>query len=32
MPAERQVIRSGEWLVAQSKIRQIDHMRESRGG
>ena len=32
MPAERQVIRSGEWLVAQSKIRQIDHMREARGG
>ena len=31
LPAERQVIRSGEWLVTQSKLRQIDRIREARG-
>jgi hypothetical protein len=32
LPAERQLTRSGEWLVAQSRIRHIDQVRELREG
>jgi hypothetical protein len=32
IPAERQLIRSSEWLVAQSKITHIDRIREVRKG
>jgi len=30
LPAEREVIRAGEWLIAQSKIGHIDRIRELR--
>lgn len=30
MPAERQLTRSGEWLLAQSRIGHIDRMKAAR--
>ncbi|MGA2837822.1 MAG: hypothetical protein ABSF84_14600 [Acidimicrobiales bacterium] len=32
VPAERQVARCGEWLVNQSRLLQIERVREQRGG
>ncbi|MGD0880072.1 MAG: hypothetical protein ABSB09_00690 [Acidimicrobiales bacterium] len=31
-PAERQVARCGDWLIAQSKLRQIERLRDQRQG